>query len=244
MSPEEKEHAIRQLMEEIKCTQNQASNALILARGNKEIARTIIKEYNSATKTTYAGGVSGQIVETPKSEYADEFKKLMEHSKNNQGQEATASKTLIVYKNGIVIEDKFTRLKENERDAMIKKISETGEVPSHLFGIKQGDFIDVEMSMRLDEIYKEEYPGDAHTVSLSVPVETGDKIELGSSEIVFKLVIQNKVVTVQMGNCTDFSSLIEYLKKKNISGNLKCNGQIISLADPPAKYNRSRIILD
>lgn len=241
MSPEEKAHAIQHMMKKIKCTHNQAKNALDLARGDIELATSIVKEYNSNIKTTYAGGVSGQIIETPKSDYAKEFKKLMEHSKNNQAHEAVAKKTLAVYKNGFLIDDKFTRFKEEERDKLIKKISETGEVPADLFGIKQGDFIDVELSMHIDEIYKEEYPGDPYTIKKSFPIETGSIVELGSSEIVFKLVIQNKIVTMHMGGCTNFKPLQSYLEKSNLSGKLTCEGRTISWSDSPINYNRSRI---
>lgn len=151
---------MKKTMKQMGCSENQARNALELARYDEGVAATIIKEYNSAKKTNYVGGHSGQIVEVPRSEYADAFEKLMKHSKQNEDKPAVCTKTLTIYKNGLLIDEKFLRLSEKEKKELIDKISETGEVPSELFGIRRGDIVDVELVMdHAEETYKEDYPG-------------------------------------------------------------------------------------
>ncbi|KAI5191027.1 hypothetical protein NECID01_1257 [Nematocida sp. AWRm77] len=246
MSPAEKEHAVKKLVKELGCPENQARNALVLARGDSETAAAIVKEYNSAKKTNYVGGQSGQIVEVPKSEYADAFEKLMKHSKQNEGEPATCKKTLTIYKNGLLIDDKFVRLSEKEKKAMIDKISETGEVPSELFGIKRGDLIDVEIvTDQTEELYKEDYPGRSYTIgrSPSLPKETGDVIDLGSTEVVLKLTLNGTNVMVNLGGCASFAPLREYLENQNIEGTLVCGGKDVPWEECPEKYNRSLIRL-
>jgi len=244
MIKEEKDAKIRKIVKELGCTENQARNALELARYDEELAKVIVKEHNGEKRTSYAGGVSGQVVEMPKSEYADDFKKLMEHSNKNQEEAATGKKTLTIYKNGLLIDDRFVRLPEKERDEVIRKISETGEVPSSLFGIKQGDLIDVEVNVQTGDMYKEDYPGKSHSVRTAVPKETGGVIEIGSNpDVVFKLTINKQNVIVKLGGCTTFLPLKEHLEKNNIPGVLTHNGKEVRWNEAPSKYSRSLLQL-
>ncbi|KAI5186158.1 hypothetical protein NEHOM01_1323 [Nematocida homosporus] len=249
MNAEQKTHAIIDLMQELNCTENQARNALELAQYNYDLARTIVKEYLSDKKTNYVGGNSGQIVEMPKSEYAEEFEKLMRHSQNNHNnqnnQENTVvvKKTLTVYKNGFLIDDKFTRLTQEERDALMKQISETGEVPSHLFEINPGDLVDVEIALQTDETYREDFPGEGRTIQQTVPKGSGESIDLGGPEVVFKLTVGGKKVHVKMGGCSDFHPLKQHLEGQGLTGQLFCSGVSVAWDENPSKYSRDLLNL-
>ncbi|KAI5171125.1 hypothetical protein NEFER03_0527 [Nematocida sp. LUAm3] len=243
MSPEEKNETIKGLVKEAKCTENQARNALELSRYNVEIAKSIVKEYTSAKKTNYVGGVSGQIQEVPKSQYADEFARLMQHSNQNQGETAKEKRLLTIYRNGFLIDDQFTRLSPKERDSLMKRISETGEVPSDMFRIHKGDLVDVEIDMKLDEMYKEAFPGESYSIKQSLPKETGSTIDLGTQEVTFKLTVNKQNVIVKMGGSSSFLPLKSYLDEKNIKGSLFHEEKCVSWDEDPSKYSRTRLSL-
>lgn len=238
MAADEKQQAVDRIVKDLGCTKNEAKNAMSLAGGNEELARSIVQEYKKATHTTFAGGKSGQILEMPKSGYAAELEKMQKHSNANQTQKAVGQKTLTVYKNGILVDDKFTRLSESEREEMLKNISNTGEIPSKLFGIKQGDYLDIETNIKTDEIYKEDYPGISHSINIQHPTKKGEPISLGSGGPVFKLVVGETARVVRMGECKTLTPLQDFLKENGISGTLFCDKECVSWDDDPGKYNR------
>lgn len=234
---------VKQLMDSLNCTENQARNALKISRDDMSIAEAIIKEHKSEKRTNYVGGNSGQIVEVPKSGYAEEFEKLMEESNKNQTQVAVASKKFTIYKNGFLIDSTFTRLSEKEVKRTLETIFKTKELPSDLFNIKQDDLIDVEIQDKSEEIYKEDFPGVSRSVSLSIPTEDKSKILLGDDSILFKLNIHSKNTIVQMGGSSTFSLLQDYLKERGISGRLVCDDKEVSWDEDPSKYKRTLLRL-
>ncbi|OAG28905.1 hypothetical protein NEDG_01044 [Nematocida displodere] len=244
MDRKEREPTIKGLIDELGCTENQAKNALTLAQGNVNTAKGIIREYRETTRTSSAGGTCAQMTENPKSEYAEEFERLQKHSDGNQNEEAAATRALIIYKNGFLIDEKFTPMTEAERNAAMKQISETGEVPSEMFGIKQGDLVDVDVSIQTDEVFKEDYPGPFYSVKHSAPAIPGDAIELGSGGPIFKLIIKGKSAIVKMGPEETFHALRDYLGRKGINGNLKHEKTDVSWDENPSKFERMVLQLE
>ncbi|EHY65595.1 hypothetical protein NERG_01202 [Nematocida ausubeli] len=234
---------IAELVKKLNCTENQARNALQLARDDMAIAETIIKEYNADKRTSYVGGHSGQIVEIPKTKYAAEFEKLMKASNAGENEEAVGSRKLTIYKNGFMIDDKFTPLSEKEIKRALDNILKKQEVPSDLFNIKQNDLVDVEIQDKSDEVYKEDYPGLSRTVKLTIPQEGKSVIELGTDEVLFKLTIRNKNTIVKMGGCTSFAPLQKYLQERECPGGLFHDGKNVPWEENPSKYKRELLKL-
>ncbi|OAG33336.1 hypothetical protein NEIG_01821 [Nematocida sp. ERTm5] len=239
---------ITELMKKLNCTENQARNALKLSRDDMAIAETIIKEYNSDKRTSYVGGNSGQIVEMPKSGYAAEFEKLMKESNKadsdkTESGEPVGNRKLSIYKNGFLIDDKFTRLSDKEIKRVMDNIIKKQEIPSDLFNIKQNDLVDVEIQDKSDEMYKEDFPGVSRTINLSIPKEDKSVIELGTDSVLFKLTVGNKNIIVKMGGCTTFQPLQEYFKEKECNGKLSYDGKEVSWDEDPSKYKRELLKL-
>ncbi|KAI5192406.1 hypothetical protein NEMIN01_1993 [Nematocida minor] len=243
MAKEAASSNIKILVEKLNCTENQARNALQIARDDMAIAEVIIKEHRAEKRTSYVGGNSGQIVEMPKSGYAEEFEKLMKHSEMNQGEEAVGKRKFTIYKNGFLIDSKFTPLKEAEIKRTMENIFKNKELPSDLFNINQDDLIDVEVVDKSDEIYKEDYPGASRTVNLAIPTEAKSHIDLGGDSIVFKLTIEGKNTVVKMGDCPTFSLLKAYLEERGICGRLIYEEKEISWDENPANYKRTLLKL-
>ncbi|KAI5179743.1 hypothetical protein NEOKW01_0206 [Nematocida sp. AWRm80] len=239
MPSEERKQNIQKLVRDLGCTENQARNALEISRDNLDMAKTIIKEYRAETQTTYAGGKSGQVVEMPKSDHTRQFEELMKHSAANQDKEPVGSKKLIVYKNGFLIDDKFTKLTEKEREEIMDKIASTGEVPSEMFKIKQGDLVDVEIEMKTDTVYKDVFDGVAHSISVTRPTNTGKKIALGTNETLFKLTLGMENVLVEIGGKHSFEDLKKYLEQNNQAGQLYSGDKQVDWSEDPSKYNRA-----
>lgn len=228
------------LMKKLNCSKNQARNAMKIARDNMSLAETIIKEFNSEKRTNFVGG--NQIVELPKSKYAKEFEELMKHSESST-EKAVAHKKFTIYKNGFLIDEKFFRLSEREIKKRLDKIFKDKELPSDLFNINQNDLIDTEIHDKSEEIYKEEYPGESNTISLSIPTETNSKIELGDNSVVFKLTINGRNSIVKLGGSSNFHPLREYLKRTGITGRLFSEGKEISWDESPENYKRTLLEL-
>ncbi|KAH9385868.1 uncharacterized protein NEMAJ01_0764 [Nematocida major] len=235
---------VAELMKSLKCTENQARNALKLSRDDAEMAAAIIKEHRSEDRTTYAGGQSGQILETPKSKYAEEFSKMMQEDAENPPSDSPVERRkLTIFKNGFLIDGKFTRLSDHETKRIMEKIIKKKEVPSDLFNIKQDELVDVEVEDKSGEMYREKCPGDSRTVNLCIPVENKAKIELGDDSIVFKLTIEGKNTIVQMGKCSSFEELKAYLGERGVSGKLYMEDKEVCWNEDPSKYKRTLLRL-
>lgn len=243
MKKEAENQDIKILVDKLNCTENQARNALKIANNNLSLAEVIIKEYKSEKRTNYVGGNSGQVVEMPKSQYTEEFEKLMKHSDINKDKEPIARKIFTIYKNGFKIDSKFIPLSESEIKKRLETIFKNKEFPSDLFEINQNDLIDAEIHDKSDEIYKEEYPGMSRTVNLSIPVETKSGINLGNDSILFKLTLQGRNTIVKMGGCSSFSSLKSYLEEMGIVGKLFYEDKEVSWDDSPDRYKRTLLKL-
>lgn len=243
MKKEEENPDVKILMEKLNCTENQARNALKIARDNVSMAEVIIREYRSEKRTNYVGGHSGQIVEMPKSGYAEEFEKLMKHSEMYKDEKPAKKKTFTIYKNGFLIDSKFIPLKETEIKKRMETIFKNKEIPSDLFDIDQDELIDIETHDKSDEIYKEEYPGKSRTINLSIPKEEKSVIDLGDDSIVFKITINGKNTIVKMGGCSTFSLLKDYLEEKGIHGRLSYEDQMVPWEDNPDNYKRTLLKL-
>lgn len=260
MKEETQEEKIRTLRSECHCTENEARNALMLSRGDMCRAREIVKA-KASRDTRYVGGVSGQVVELPEANHAiiDKLMQKSEENRKDTGAQSVKVSKFVVYKNGIMAGDKFHRMSSKKRDELLDSITRTGDIPRELFGIKQGEMVDVDFSLQTDESYQEMYPGQGHTLSGPMQASTeepgakagepsgggvGDSINLGEGGPVFRLMIAGRRVKVTMRKGATMLELIDFLKQKGLHASTLLSGEkVVRGEDSSDLYDRDMLTL-